>query len=88
MLNGPTNPIVKEMFPEQTEKYDRFLYNENASGKFLFLDTETSGNFVEQDFVDLAHLNQKGREKLHKLLVEFLKIKEYDIFYTKETKNR
>lgn len=65
VIDGPVHPRMQAFFSEDTAReYQTFLERSERELGFVYLRRDELPRFSSEDFIDFAHLNAVGREKL------------------------
>jgi len=67
IVEMPINPILEEHISNKS-KIDFSNYISKISSEYNISYLDISSNFNKDEFIDLTHLNEKGREKLSKIM--------------------
>lgn len=74
VINGPTHPRLKEVYPSHIEEaYVQYIAEQAEALRYDHIPNSVRPKFDESEFYDMLHLNSKGRAKLTAFLANYLK---------------
>ncbi|MBU0679588.1 MAG: hypothetical protein KJ626_15915 [Verrucomicrobia bacterium] len=74
VIDGPSHAILERTYTDDLPgRHDRFLRDEAARLGYAYISLADMQPFTVEDFADFTHLNERGRQKLTTVLLDYLR---------------